>query len=366
VPGAAPAPGTEVFAIEPPAEGPALDPLQREGAAALLDRRIERIAAIDGPDGMKAAIEDYRVTVHPDGALLLMMTHAPALEFAEDAVRHIVAEILEDTHLLADWTVVKSRVELNDTLVLHSLAAADGPDTPPADPRERAAQHAAGRGAGTPPSTEERETARARIERCAGRLTAFSLAAFGATSDQDEDDGTSLGVPLPQARLVAGALVCAIEVLIDELFQDIATLATRSKTISGVDTCLVLNGLPPRCAEQYTHLFAQRFLVTATVLTNRLTQRDWARPACVAEELALLLLIEQAQMVLDLYDLYDQDTDRAFAAFKDAALEGFVHEDPYAEDDRAEIDANRWFVPFGAPRSAHPYAYDPQREPRRS
>ena len=352
--------------IEPPAGSPELDPLQREGVAALLDRRIASIASIDRPDGMQVEIDDHRVAVHPTGALLLVMTHAPALEFAEDAVQQAVAQVLEDTEPLADWTVAKSRVELNDTLALESLAAADGPDAPPADVRERAAKHAVSPDVGAPLSAEEREQARASIERCAGRLTGFGLAAFGAYDDEQEDVDEGFGVPLPQARLAAGALVHAIEILIDELFQDIQTLARHDKTLSDVDASLALSGLPPRYAEQYTSLFAKRFLVTTVVLTTRLTAASRAPLACVAEELALRLLIEQAKATLELYDLADQDTDKALAAFKDAAFEDFDHEDLYDDeerDDEEQIDANIWFAPFGAPRYTHPYAHDPDRDP---
>lgn len=352
--------------IEPPTGSPELDPLQREGVAALLDGRIASITSIEGPDEMQVQIEDHRVAAHPSGALLLVMADAPALEFAEQAVHQAVAQVLEDTELLAEWTVVKSRVELNDELVLESLAAADGPDTPPADLRERAAAHAAAPAAGTPLSAEEREKTRARIDRCADQLTAFSLADFGAYEDED-DDGGGFGVPMRQARLAAGALVYAIEILIDELFHDVQTLARGDESVTGVDDCLVLSDLPPCCAEQYTGLFAKRFLVSAAVLTARLTGPGWAPLASVAEELALRLLITQAQIVLDLYELSDQETGRALEALRGAAFEDFDHEDLYGdcdEDGLAQIDANAWFAPFAPPRCVHPYVHDPHLDRR--
>ncbi|WP_326854552.1 hypothetical protein [Actinocrinis sp.] len=353
--------------IEPPAGSPELDPLQREGVAALLDGRIARIASIDGPDDMQAEIDDYRVAVHPTGALLLMMTDAPALEFAEGAIRHVVDQILEDTELLADWTVVKARVELNDQLALESLAAADGPDAPPPDPRQRAAAHATAPETTAGMTDETREEMRARLDRYADRLTGFSLADFGAyqpDDDFDDEDGGAW-VPNAQARLAAGALVWAIETLIDELFQDIETLARDD---ADTEECLVLSALPPRCADQYTGLFAKRFLVTTIALTSRLTGPHHAPLASVAEELALRLLIEQAHVVLDLYDLADPETDHALASLKDAAYEDYDHEDLYDEDDdsTANPDASTWFAPFNATRHAHFYAHNPDQDPRRS
>ncbi|WP_438490072.1 hypothetical protein [Streptomyces sp. S186] len=67
---------------------------------------------------------------------------APALEFAEDAVREVIGELLERSELLAEWRGEKCEVELHPQLTQQSFDAAEGPDAPPADPMERTARHA--------------------------------------------------------------------------------------------------------------------------------------------------------------------------------------------------------------------------------
>jgi hypothetical protein len=356
--------------IKAPAGVGELDPLQREGVASLLDGRIAAIASIQGPDEMRVDIEDYRVAVYPSGALLLVLADAPALEFAEEAVRQVVASVLQETELLADWSVVKARVELNDELALESLAAAEGPNAPPADPRERTSGLDAALPAAEPGlPVEKRDQVRAKIDRGADLLAAFGPADFGVDEGEDaHGDGGGerrpFAVPRDKARLAAGAIVYAIGILIDELFQDIEALAGPTGTTADAAGCIVLGDLPPRYADQYTGMFAKRFLVTVVSLTARLTAPGWAAPASVAEELALRLLIEQAEVVLDLYDLADHETARALAAFRDAAFEDLDSEDLYddeGDDDAGNLDADAWFAPFDETRSAHLYAHDPER-----
>ncbi|MFI1253190.1 hypothetical protein ACH4U6_05180 [Streptomyces netropsis] len=78
------------------AEGtPEMDPLQRAGAVALLENGLASIDGIDGPDGREVDLLDAIVAVYPGGALLKVFVDAEALEFAEDAVRDVVGEVLQ-------------------------------------------------------------------------------------------------------------------------------------------------------------------------------------------------------------------------------------------------------------------------------
>ncbi|UOE21286.1 hypothetical protein NI17_009210 [Thermobifida halotolerans] len=82
---------------------------------------------------MGIPLEDFVVAVHPGGAILKVFVDAPALEFAEAAVHELCLELLERSELLSEWTIDQCEVQLHPELAQESLAAADGPDVPPAD-----------------------------------------------------------------------------------------------------------------------------------------------------------------------------------------------------------------------------------------
>lgn len=128
--------------VRVPEGTPEMDPLQRVGAVALIEDGFDSVEAIEGPDGMEVDLLDSIVAVHPGGALLKVLVDAPALEFAEEAVRSVMGELLERSELLADWQIERCEVELHPELAREGLAAADGPDAPPDDPADRKARHA--------------------------------------------------------------------------------------------------------------------------------------------------------------------------------------------------------------------------------
>jgi hypothetical protein len=106
-----------------------------------------------------------------------------------------------------------------------------------------------------------------------------------------------------QAKLLAGALWEASAVLIDQLFEDLDGLRDPDQVDRrDIANTFVLSGLPPRHADKYDVRFARQFLVIAADLTGALA-RGWARPSCVAEELALRCLFDQVEVIQDLYDL---------------------------------------------------------------
>ncbi|BCW73541.1 hypothetical protein [Arthrobacter sp. NicSoilB8] len=106
-----------------------------------------------------------------------------------------------------------------------------------------------------------------------------------------------------QAKLLAGALWEASAVLIDQLFEDLDGLRDLDRIDrQDIANTFVLSGLPPRHADKYDVRFARQFLVIATDMTGALT-RGWARPSCVAQELALRCLFDQVEVIQDLYDL---------------------------------------------------------------
>ncbi|MGW9211598.1 hypothetical protein ACWGR4_32090 [Embleya sp. NPDC055664] len=339
--------------VVPPSGHPPLDNLRRAGIASLLAEPLERLEGVDGPDDMRIDLDDFRVGSHPEGALVLMELNAPALEFAETAAREVVEEILENTEGLEEWVVASCEVKLHDALARKSLAAADGPDAPPADPAERALLHR--RPVPDPnvgaPTHEEVERYCRRLRSLAPRLTCFAAARFGHT---DSD-------PLPHAtvELAAGALVYAIDLLTDELFGDLVSLAEDEVADHVEDSdadFFILDELPPAFAEQYTELFVRRFIIAAAGVTQRLTSTAWHPPATTAEALALHLLLQEAVPVLDIHGLYDHDIKSAYAAFREAVLgdldpEWLYEEDPFDE----QGSVTDWFKTFGSDTRVHFY-----------
>ncbi|MFC8510852.1 hypothetical protein ACFU3J_24785 [Streptomyces sp. NPDC057411] len=341
-----------------PDGAPELDELRRVGAGALLDRGFDSVAGVEGPDGVEIDVLDVVVGVHPGGAVLKVFVQAPSLEVAEDAVGSVTQEVLERSEVLAEWIVESSEVKLHTDLARESLEAADGPDAPPSDPQARRAQLA--QKAEEPFETVgETHDPEAEIRAMAARLRSFEPSVFGAG---DPADGS--GVCAGDAELAAGALVYGAEVLIDELYDDVQALAEEDTNVAGCEGHLWhLDQLPPRYAARYDELFARRFLVTAVALTTRFTDGGFDRLGCLAEELVLKFLLEQAHVTLDLYGLLDDGVATALERFASKVYGDDEDVDRLFDDTADELPAvgfGTWFTPFGEDRYVHPYAADEQ------
>ncbi|MEU1294832.1 hypothetical protein ABZ439_20635 [Streptomyces sp. NPDC005840] len=304
---------------------PEMDPLQRAGAVALIEDGFDSVEAVEGPDGMEADLFDSIVAVHPRGALLKVFVDAPVLESAEDAVRSVVAELLERSQLLDDWRIERCEVELHPKLVQESLDAADGPDAPPDDPAARKARHAErpAEDEGEEPYDAEAKAAsvRGQMLSLAQNLRAFPPTVFGAAED-------GKGAPAPEAvALASGALLYATDILVDELFQDVQTLTQEDTTAADCDGPLWhFEDLPERYALQYDARFARRFLVTVIAMTTRFTDGSFERPSCVAEELALRLLLNETHVTLETFGLLTPEVAAALETFADHVYEDRAHD----------------------------------------
>lgn len=334
---------------------PELDALQREGVVFLLRKGLDSIEAIEGPDGMEVDLTDDVIAVHPEGALLKLFVDAPALEFAEDAAREVVSELLERSELLAGWEITRCEVDLHPDLLQESLDAADGPDAPPADPAERARRLAASEPAAPPSRLDEAEVEamRDKLRSLAPTLRAFPLESFGWSKPEAEDEPS---VSREAAEVAAGALVYAIDLLVDELFTDLAGLEEDGPTVAESDApFMILDDLPRRFALQYTVLFARRLIVTAITLTGRLTRPGFGELSCVAEELLMRFLVGQAEVTADLYGLLTEEVGAALEAFTDTVFDDIDHDwlhEPAADG----LGVGDWFIPFDDDRHVHPYA----------
>ncbi|WP_338492483.1 hypothetical protein [Streptomyces sp. SJL17-4] len=393
-----------------------LDALQQVGASALLEHGFDAVEGIEGPGGVEVDVLETIVAVHPRGSIVKVFVHAPSLETAEDAVGSVAAEVLERSELLADWVVESSEVKLHIDLTRESLAAADGPDAPPSDLRARRAHHTAGADpadatrltditdiTGITDVTNLTEltdiTDRTDLDDLTDLTALADLADAAGGADGSEDDDqdradldaqiralaprlVSFG-PLfasEAAELAAGALVYASEVLIDELYDDVRTLADEETNVAECRAELWhLTELPPRYGLAYDELFARRFLVTAIALTTRFTDGSFRQLGCLAEELVLKLLLQQAHSTLDLYGLLSDEVAESLERFADEVYEDMdfewlyddardgVDEDPapagpdgtpLAGPEVTPLAIGTWFTPFDDERYVHPYAVD--------
>ncbi|MFF7965772.1 hypothetical protein ACFZC3_10480 [Streptomyces sp. NPDC007903] len=341
-------------AMAPPQGAPELDALRREGVVFLLRKGFDSLEAVEGPDGMEVDLLDDVIAAHPGGALLKLFVDAPALEFAEDAAREVVTELMERTEALSDWRLTRCAVELNSELLQESLDAADGPDAPPSDPAERARRHAAGTTPAPPdtPGHSESQAMRTRLRELAPSLTAFTLEAFGHDESAPECE-----VGREAAEIAAGAVVYAIDLLVDELFTDLAALEDDGPTVARSNaTFMILDDLPPHLADAYTVLFTRRLTVTAITLTGRLTRPPFDHPTCLAEELLLKSLLNQAEVTADLYSLLSDEVTQALETFATT-----LHPSSPPHPATPE-DPDTWFTPYTPLSPVHPYAANENEE----
>jgi hypothetical protein len=330
--------------VNPPADTPALDALQRHGVAALLDEHLDLLAEIEGPDGVEIEPVDHRIEVHSNGASIIWVLDAPALAFAEDAARQVLTELLERTELLTDWSVRRCEVTASD----EELAAlAGGSDEADVEIEIDLDDLAVVADLGETDDTDDER--RARLVDAAAELEAFGPEDFGHDESAEEPE-----IGVEAAELVAGALMASLEVLTEELFSDVQTLEESGTPASEQEVLWVLHDLPTAYAEHYTALFAKKFLVTMAILGYRLAQPEWFGPRCVAEALAIRLLKNAARNQLELAGVLEEvPLDAMFEVFDERAFTGldvasFVEdaEDDLDEDELAELVLVEWFEPL--------------------
>jgi hypothetical protein len=157
----------------------------------------------------------------------------------------------------------------------------------------------------------------------------------------------------------ADALDAAVDVLVDEWFDDVARVLRGA---AFAETSMA-SYLPPKHLPRYTSLFAKQFLTCLLVVAWKLRSPARHRLACVGEELALRALIEAAHGLLEL-----QGEAPDFGAFEDCAFEDFDIDllfDPAVDGVEAGELAQRlalanlsfedWFKPFREGDPVHPY-----------
>ena len=301
--------------LVPPPDTPELDPLQRHGVAALLDEQLDMLAGIEGPDGVEIEPLDHRIDVQGTGAHVEWLVEAPALAFAEEGAKHVLDELLSQTELLGRWEVQRCEVTASDAALEAALAGEPDED-----------------------DDEEDELTEADLAEHLEQLAEAGEALHAFDFDELSDE---------HAKLLSGALITAAEILVGELFGDIAALEDRDTTADEHEELAVLPLLPERFRDRYTAHFARQFLITTVIVGYRLTQPAWIAPGTVAESLALHLLRLEAATQLAVHE--DLPAEEMLAAFDGVAVHEVQHEHlykPYPEsvdEDDADADPDLWW-----------------------
>ena len=170
--------------------------------------------------------------------------------------------------------------------------------------------------------------------------------------------------PDPDLPLTAirGSLIVAANWVADELLNDADELA-HGGTIE--DTSQLID-LPPQFEPHYTPGFARQFLVAFLDLSARLTAAQWTAPSCVAQELGVRLLLNQATAVADLAgltlppdwpdtlaELLLEDIDHEY--LYDPALDGFEDDPDFGPPGMASMRVQDWFTQFPGHPPLPPY-----------
>ncbi|GGG68801.1 hypothetical protein GCM10011374_36510 [Kocuria dechangensis] len=203
----------------------------------------------------------------------------------------------------------------------------------------------------------------------------------------DEDDGNEdKDVPSAlreacrsRARILTGALWRGCAMLIEDLFEDLGAADVGEEH----DFDSAIFELPPRFSPHYDVGFIRRFLTVAVDLGHQLRSGgqvpqetdsvDMAfghdgKVSCVAQELALHLVLNRVEVLNDLYELNLED------GWREAVYEILFYDDDYVmlfdrsmdgfEDDAAlvsltgmtDMRLEHWFTPFNPMATVNPYA----------
>lgn len=163
-----------------------------------------------------------------------------------------------------------------------------------------------------------------------------------------------------QTRLLAGLLWNSSSILIDQLFRDLDTLGPlESATASDIAGTAVLSSLPPQFAASYDTKFTRKFIVVAADVTASLV-RGWTAPGCLAAELAVRCLLDQAEITEDIYELDLPEDWRAQVEevlLEDADSEALFSDGlEVLEDDADRLGFEHWFKPYNPWDTVPPYA----------
>jgi hypothetical protein len=205
--------------------------------------------------------------VGDDGAGVLCVRVELVEELPGQMSRRIqtaLANLIEATPELAGWTLSVSLTEASD----------DGADDPGSDDLDAEAARLLPSGDEVAASLLRDIQHEQSVYAAADLFRAVPTEEL-CTEHLDDLSPTERTGALRRASALAGCLIYAADIVIDELIDDIVRLrANRSTTASAIEDTWVLCQLPARFAASYTSSFAQRFLVAVADVTGRLTRGD--------------------------------------------------------------------------------------------
>lgn len=162
-------------------------------------------------------------------------------------------------------------------------------------------------------------------------------------------------------HLLVGLFWTAGEILVDELFEDLTAMNTGD---FDAEETMALHGLPEQFQDRYDGRFLHQFLVATVVVTTRVAT-SWEYPATIAEALAVKLLLDRVEVLIDTYELevdeeWRNDVEGILFEDDDHELLYWEVEDldahPRTLEGSANLDYGSWFVPFRTPPRTAPFA----------
>ena len=194
----------------------------------------------------------------------------------------------------------------------------------------------------------------ARFRLSAETIRADAVKATGLTLEQlGYDDGPDAwpdqATARKEAATLAGALWNAAIITTDEIFSDVAAICQANKPRELGDW--IIPHLPEAYRCQYNPVFAKAFTATFLDVTSRLV-RGWEPPGSIAEEFALLYLLDQVEFLNDLYDLQLPHGWRE--DLEEALVQGEEHLSLLSEDP-PEQDVDSWFARYDGNPIPIPY-----------
>jgi hypothetical protein len=339
--------------------GPGASPLERDGMLRRLEESVTLAIA-------EIATQGYITNGTTDNNEVRLVIAAPGLAATEvlSFVGDSVAALLDDPDVVG-WgpfsVSVTDEILAEDpelTADLHEELDEDGMDAGPADDFDP-------------------EVGRHQLLQDAAFLSDGLHLDWLTALDTQAEDPAEQAEALVEAGYVAGSLFQASVIVLDDLFEDLDTLRQERFGVTvadaSEDTFLVLDELPTRYAHRYDTLFCQQLIVAMVDVTRRFTA-GWEPLSCVAEELALRLLLNGAALQLELAEVElnegwrgvvedalfeDPDHEMLF----DASLDGIEDEpESLASLGSASMAFADWFKPFKSERHLPPYLLD-QPEP---
>lgn len=335
--------------------GPGASPLERDGMLRRLEESVTLAIA-------EIATQGYITNGTTDNNEVRLVIAAPGLASTEvlSFVGDSVAALLDDPDVLG-WGPFSVSVT-DEILAGDPELPTDLRDTLPDDDLDSA-----------PADDFDPEQGRRQLLQDAEYLSEGLSLGLLTSLDTQADDAAERSFALLEAGYVAGALFQASVIVLDDLFEDLDTLRQERFGVTVADasddTFLVLDELPARYAHRYDTLFAQQLIVAMVDVTRRFTA-GWEPLSCVAEELALRLILNGAALQLELAEVEltpgwrsviedalfeDPDHEMLF----DASLDG-IEDDPVslAGLGAASMAFIDWFKPFKSERHLPPYLLD--------